>query len=548
MSEDAVPNGPPPRDPLPEPVVKQVKHARFSLVWLVPILAILGGAGLVLRTYLGRGPRIHITFDTAEGLEAGRSEVRYRNVVVGKVTRIDLSPDRLHIDVTAQLTAGAKGLAVDDTRFWVERPRIGIQGVSGISTLVTGAYVNVDIGTSRKSADKFVGLEKPPGVMSHDHGRTFKLTALDAGSLTVHSPVYYRKIEVGLVSDIQLSKDAREVEIQVFINSPYDQFVTDHTVFWNASGIDLSLNAQGLKLDTQSLATVVAGGIAFGVRTPAVSPDLIAKTDQLFPLYDDRVTAMRTPDGESFTAKMRFKSSVRDIAPGTTIDFEGIPIGAVSRVSLDFDPSMHKFYGDVTAEVFPDRLGEAYQSMLAADPAHAAHPGDVWQALVQRGLRAQVRTGNLLTGQIYIAWDLVAHPEPAVFVVEPNVVVVPTETGATDEIQNRVQDIVAKLDQIPFADIANDLRDVSHKAGTLLGTLDAKVAPQAAAVFAEAKQAMTALEDNIASPDSPMQQTARTTLEQIKRAAYSLRTLSDYLARHPESLIRGRDRGTEPSR
>ncbi|HEX7700057.1 MAG TPA: MlaD family protein, partial [Kofleriaceae bacterium] len=205
-------------DELPAPNVHHDKRGRPSAIWIVPIIAILAGATLAVRTYLRAGPTILITFESAEGLEVGKSDVRYKNVPVGKITDIDISEDLQQIVATVQLTRGAANLAVSDTKFWVERPRVGIGGVSGLGTLLSGAYIGVDVGTSTDHADHFTGLEKPPGVTHDQHGKKFHLIAHDAGSLAVRSPVYLRRQQVGSISELALAADGKSVEIEIFID------------------------------------------------------------------------------------------------------------------------------------------------------------------------------------------------------------------------------------------------------------------------------------------------------------------------------------------
>jgi paraquat-inducible protein B len=540
-------------DELPAPNVHHHKRGRPSAIWIVPIIAIAAGVTLGVRTYLRAGPTIHITFESADGLEIGKSDVRFKNVPVGKISDIDITADRQQIVVTVQLTRGASNLAVEDTKFWVERPRIGVGGVSGLSTLLSGAYIGVDVGASKDHSDHFVGLEKPPGFTHDQHGTTFHLIAQDAGSLAVRSPVYLRRQQVGSIAELALSADGKTVEMEVFIDSPYDHDVTDKAVFWNTSGLDVTLDASGLRLDTQSLATVVAGGIAFGYRDS--SPGKPAPEGAKFPLYEDRPHAMAQPDTVSLPLAIRFDEPLRGVAFGTVIDFAGIRVGAVDDVKLGYDHKLGAFYSDVSATVFPERLGAAYRD-LVEEGAHLGKTGpDMLQALVQRGLRAQLRSGNLLTGTMFVA--LVMEPnkkgELPNLTLRDGTWVVPSERGGTDQIQDQVASIVAKIDKIPFDQIGGDVHDAAHAASTLFGHVDRDVVPDAKKLVAQAeiamqalKEGLTAIRDNVAAPDSPIQQSARTTLDELERAAFSLRGLAEYLKLHPETILRGRDSGPEP--
>ncbi|MEO6777050.1 MAG: MlaD family protein [Kofleriaceae bacterium] len=539
-------------DDLPAPNVHQDKRGRPAAIWIVPLIAIAAATALAVRTYLRAGPTIKIVFDSAEGLTVGQSDVRYKNVPVGKVTDIDISDDLAEIVATVELNRGAAKLAVSDTRFWVERPRIGVGGVSGLGTLLNGAYIGVDVGTSKKSADHFIGLEKPPGITRDQHGTRFRLIARDGGSLAVKSPVYLRREQVGSISVIALAADGKSVEIEVFIDSPYDHLVTDQAVFWNASGMDVTLDASGLRLDTQSLATVVAGGIAIGFRDPD-HPGKAAAENSRFALFDDRAHAMATPDREQLALAMRFAQPLRGIDSGTGIDFDGVALGNVDRVRLGYDAKTRAFFSDVDATVYPRRLGAAYDALVAEGARTGTSGPEMLQALVARGLRAQIRSGNLLTGQNFIALVMMPNEAKTQVAMRDGTWIVPTERGGTDMIQDQIASIVAKVDKIPFDAIGGDVHDATRAASTLFGHLDHEVVPdtkklvdQAEVAMEALREGLAALRDNVAAADSPIQQSARTTLEELERAAFSLRGLADYLKHHPETILRGRASGPEP--
>lgn len=541
-------------DDLPAPNVHRHRRGRPAAIWIVPLIAIAAAAALAIRTYLRTGPTIKIKFESAEGLTVGQSDVRYKNVPVGKITDIDISDDLEEIVVTVELNRGFAKLAVEDTKFWVERPRIGVGGVSGLGTLLNGAFIGVDVGLSKTSADHFIGLEKPPGILRDQRGSAFRLIAEDGGSLAIKSPVYMRREQVGSISDIALAADGKSVEIEVFIDSPYDHVITDQAVFWNASGMDVTLDASGLRLDTQSIATVVAGGIAIGFREPDPRhPAKPAKADTKFILYDDRAHAMAVPDKESLPLAMRFQQPLRGIGPTTPIDFDGVVIGNVEHVRLGFDSTTRRFYSDVDAMVYPQRLGDAYDSLVIEGQQLGRSGPEMLQALVARGLRAQVRSGNLLTGQNYITLTILPNQPKAEVAMREGTWVVPTERGGTDMIQDQIANIVAKVDKIPFDAIGGDVHEAAKSASTLLGHLDRDVVPDTKKMVDQAQLAMDALReglaairDNVAAADSPIQQSARTALEELERAAFSLRGLADYLQHHPETILRGRASGPEP--
>jgi paraquat-inducible protein B len=531
---------------LPEPERKPRHRWSVSLIWLVPIAAAVAGLVLVVRTYLEAGPSISISFETAEGLEAGKTEVRYKNVVVGKVRHISLSRDHRQVLARVDLNKDAANLAVEDSRFWVERPRVGINGVSGIETLLSGAYIGVDIGESGEQKTEFTGLEKPPAVTHDMKGKLFMLHTADAGSLAIGSPVYYHRIPVGKVVDSDLDADGRHVTVQVFVDAPSDRLVTENTRFWNASGVDLSLSSSGLKVNTQSLATVIAGGVAF-LPLHEDDPGGSAADKADFHLFPDEAAALAPPDGPAVEILMHFQQTVRGLSTGAQIDFHGISFGTVKSIELQFDKQRKEFYTDVVADVFPDRLGTAMKSMRELEKSSQISASQMWGRMVERGLRAQLRAGNIITGQLYIALEFVKDARPVLFDSSARPLVIPTAPGSMEELQEQLQGIIKKLNEIPFGDIGRNLDATLKNASSLLGQLDKELVPQAKGTLRDAQAALQSLNQSVASPDAPLQQNAQRTLEEVSRAAASFRALADYLEQHPESLVRGKSAAQEPT-
>ncbi len=533
---------------LPEPEIRRPGGLRFSLIWLVPLIAALAGLLLVVRTYLQAGPTIHITFETAEGLETGKTEVRYKDVVIGKVRNIVLTDDGKNVVVTVALVKSAGWVATQDSRFWIVRPRIGIGGVSGINTLISGAYIGVDVGASDDEKKDFTGLEKPPPVTHDQKGRRFTLHTRDAGSLSIGSPVYYRRIAVGQVVDSVLAEDGKSVTVQIFVDAPYDQYVTTSTHFWNAGGVDLSLSSAGLKLNTQSLATVLAGGIAFQSLNEN-EPGPPAAQNAEFELFSEQAAALAPPDGRSIEALLVFRQSTRGLAAGTNVDFQGIVIGSVKTIEPQYDTARKSFYTNVVLELFPERLGPAYRTLaqLEKDQGEAGMPNRMIQRFIDQGLHAQLRSGNLITGQLYIALFFKPGARTLPIPRQTGRLEIPTAPGSLEEIQTKIESIIDKINAIPFDQLGTDLHGTLDSANSLLKRLDHDLAPQAAQVLKDASRTIQSLDQNLASPNSSLQLDTRRTLQQVDRAAASLRALSDYLEQHPESLLRGKPAGAEPA-
>jgi paraquat-inducible protein B len=306
--------------------------------------------------------------------------------------------------------------------------------------------------------------------------------------------------------------------------------------------VDVSLGASGLKVNTESLATVISGGIAF--RAPAGSgKHSPAHEDARFTLFSDEQDAMKPPDGPPVRLTMRFHQSVRGLAVGAPIDFLGIDMGKVTDVSLDFDPKTKRFPADVTAIIYPQRIGKAQKRFV--ERTGNDDPGALLGVLVKHGLRAQLRSANLLTGQLYVAMDFFPKAPKVKFNGETHPLVVPTVPGSFDKLQQQLGDIVDKVHKIPFDDIGLQLDASLKHLNGLLGTFNNELAPEAKSTLEQARKTLGTAGQAL-SGNSPLRQSLGQTLMQLQRAARSMRVLANYLSRHPESLLRGR-RNNDPA-
>jgi paraquat-inducible protein B len=526
---------------LPHPRVEPPRRFRVSLVWLVPLIALAIGASLLVRSVLLIGPRIEIEFLSAESVEPGKTEVRYKEVVIGRVETVQLRDDRKRVVVTVRLDRSAAGVAVKDTEFWVVRPRIGMSGVTGLGTLISGAYIGVDAGTSSEERTQFKGLEAAPLVLRGEPGAVFVLRAADLGSLDVGSPVYYRRTRVGRVVGYTLDADSDQLSIKVFVEAPYQKLVTTATRFWNASGVDVSIGASGLTLNTQSLVSVLAGGLAFEVP-PWTPRGTAAAPGSLFTLASDRTLALAPEAGPPRAVRMVFEQSVRGLAPEATIDFLGVEVGRVRTVTLQFDPTRNRFPVEVTADIFPLRFGSIRRALLNGAPDHPDADPAMLQRLVDHGMRAQLRSGNLLTGQLYVALDFQpAKGRVALSSDAAGVLTLPTAPGP--ELQPQIAEIVGKVNKIPFEQIGRSLQGTLQGAQSTIAQLTPEAQRALAEVqrtFVKAQSTLEALERGVIDPGAPLQRNLEDTLLELQRTSRSLRVLTDYLQRHPESLLRGK--------
>ena len=539
------PHDPDPAAEVPSAVEARPSRIHIHIVWIIPIVAAVVGAWIAVQSWLEAGPEITIRFDTAEGIEPGKTRIRHKSVDIGTVRGVRLSEDNKTVIVTAEMDrASSHGFLVEDTRFWVVRPRIAGGQVSGLGTLLAGSYIGSDPGQSSEERRDFIGLENPPPITSDLPGTQYALRAPELGSLDIGSPIYYRGVLAGRVTSTEVPPGGEHVELGIFVHAPFDRFVNAQTRFWNASGVDLALDASGVKLQTQSLVTLLVGGVSFEMppeqnALPPVAPHT------RFPLWDSRAEAFRERVTEVETFTLRFTQSVRGLAVGAPVDLRGITVGEVRQIDFEFDRKQRRLLTRVEVHLWPERL-RSRNSANGRGEFSTLTPKERVKRLVERGMRGQLRSANLLTGQLFVALDFFPKAAAATVDLAESPPEIPTIPGGLGELQESLANIVAKLEKVPFDAIGQDLRkalatleSTLAKADALMGQLSGEVAPELRATLEQARRSLAAAEHTLAA-DSPVQGNLRETLMEVTRAAESLRSLVDYLERHPEALIRGR--------
>ena len=527
---------------IPEALAEPKKRFSLQLVWLIPIVAAIVGGTLAVKTYLNKGPTITITFKTGEGLEAGKTKIKYKDVEIGLVKDVSIAKDLKSVIATAELKKGVTPYLVEDTSFWVVRPQISGGSVTGLSTLMGGSYIGMDVGTSKQSKQDFKGLETAPVISLDVPGSRFQLHSPDLGSLDIGSPIYFRRIQVGQILSYDLDQDGRGVTFKVFINAPYDKYVKANTRFWHASGIDLVFDANGLKLNTQSLVSILVGGIAFQTLNeegpaPPTDPNFA------FTLFASHDEAMKQADSISFTYMMEFKESVRGLSVGAPVDFRGVVIGEVTAINMELNPRINDLDMMVEVRTYPERIRARQIGSVKND---TKNPRPLIDLLIEKGLRAQLKSGNMLTGQLIVALDFFPNAPKAKVDWATNPPRFPTVPGSLVELQATLMRIVKKLEKLPLDETVADVRQALQSLDTTLKDadkmvkrMDAEVVPEVRAALEDARKTLGAAKQTL-SADAPLQQDLRDALRELSRAAQSLRGLTDYLDRHPESLIRGK--------
>ncbi len=508
----------------------------ISLVWLIPLVAIVIGGWIAFRAISEQGPMVTIEFKSAEGLEP-KTKVAYKDLQVGQVKAITLAEDLSHVIVSAELVPGAENYLTENTRFWVLRPQVSAGRITGLSTLLSGAYLAIDPVREGEPQDHFVGLETPPVVTTSEAGRVFSLRSTELGSIDVGAPVYYRQIQVGEVASFEMDPSGQFITTQVFIRHPHDARIKSNTRFWNASGIDLTIDAQGIRVRAASLISMLIGGIEFDAPDPT-DPGVEVDEDTEFVLFKSQ----RDSEQPIYTIRTRyllhFPHSVQGLVPGSPVVFRGIRIGRVVEVKLELDASNYEIRVPVVIEIEPQRI-----EISSSDGFDAQ--GRI-ERLVANGLRAQLGRGNLLTGGLQVEFDV--HPEavPDRILLGGRYPELPTIPAPLEEITATVSSVLAKIERMPLDEIGDnlrgslaELREVLREANVLASGFNENVMPSLAGTLERLDTTVGSL-DRMLGEDAPLPIELRKALEDVGHAARSVRVLADYLEQHPEALIRGK--------
>jgi len=550
-------------DEIPEPLT--TRERGISLVWLVPLVALLIGGWIAWKSWSERGPTVVIAFENADGIEAGKTRLRHKNVELGRVEALNLGQDPNLVEVTVAMNDGGERFLNANTRFWIVRPRVGLGEVSGLSTLVSGVYIGMEPGRGDPDPSRrFRGLEEPPVVAINAPGSYFRLSARQLGSIGPKSPVYFRRIKVGEVVESHLAADGAAVEVRVFVHAPYHQLVYANSRFWHASGMEASLAADGIRLRTESVESLLAGGIAFGLFDYE-EPAEPAGGEAVFQLYDNQTLAREGRYTRRDPYLLYFDTSVRGLSEGAPVEFLGIRLGRVRSVDFEFDPRGPSFRIPVVIEIEPERLASG-----APPDQESAHR--ILQQLVEKGLRARLKPGNLLTGQLYVALEVKADAPPAQVDFSGPYPSIPTLPSDIEEITQRVITLLARIESLPLESIAANLdgllqdsratlhgTEVADTMKGVRGTLNALdgllrttrgevvgVGDRLRATLAQADLTLQRAETTLASAqrtfgeESSLHYESLNALTELSGAAHSVRQLVEYLQRDPNALLLGR--------
>ena len=538
----------PEQEPGDRGVEARVRPRRwFVWVWIVPIAA----AGIVLwltwRAWADRGPEITIEFKAAEGLQAGQTKIQHRDVDVGTVESLELTKDMSRVIVHARMTRRAAPFLNELTRFYIVIPRVGVGGISGLSTIVSGSYIEMLPGSDGQSQRHFVALDEPPILPPDTRGRSFTLRTPDLGSLTQGSQITYHGVAVGEVEGYILATDGSHVTVTAFVRAPWDDLVHPETRFWNAGGVDLSVGAQGVRVRANSWQQLLSGGIAFETPTTVLTnPASPAGSD--FQLYENRQHALRVSRGPEILYAAEFQGNQRGLEPGTSVELQGEEVGEVEEVHLRYDEHHHTLVTRVAFGVDPDRVN-------IEDMPHPAGVerrdlvGGWLKTLVEHGTRAQVMSASFITGQKLVALDPTPNAPPAkIEKVAQSLVFPTTSSGDLTEILADLRGVLQNLDRATAGPQLGHALQELDKTLTRLDDITRDVGPDIKGLVKSLRDTADAAQGTLSTVQSmmggngsnPSNTDLPKLMQELENAARSVRVLADYLDRHPEALLRGR--------
>ena len=542
-SEQPRPSAPDQRPP-PAPVTKP-RRRFLSPIWIIPLVAALLGLWLVVKYYSSKGPSIEVTFETAEGIIAGKTPILCRSVNIGTVSGVKLSDDLKQVVVTIDMTSDATRLLVNDTQIWVVRARYSSAGVSGLNTIVSGNYIELQPGQHKETRRKYVGLENPPVTPPGVPGLRIRLVADTAGSLGPGASIIYKGIDVGKIETRTFHPAEGNVEFTAFINGEYGNLVDRNTRFWNYSGIDVKVGADGFKIRTGTLTSILAGGVTFSepeMRHPKGQHLPDNTPFHLFASFDD---ANKVTDvNPTVPYLLLFTGSVRGLTVDAPVEFRGIRVGTVMGVSFKYLPA------DPARRV---------PVLIKLDPTALLNvPGDDYDVArtriaesVERGLRATLKTGNLLTAQLYVDLDFQKEATPDKIAEVEGYDVMPTVASGLGELQEKLNGILDKVQALPLEKTVASVNDalVSLKA-TLGSVTDFVGSKETQALPADLRKNLAELQKTLAgyNGQSAFYQNVSGVLQQLTETLRSLKTLTGTLERSPNSIIFGKPGNPEPPR
>ncbi len=531
-----------------------VPQKKWSSVWLIPMIALAIGLWMLFQYINNTGPEITLKLPTAEGIEEGKTPIKALNVTVGVISKVTLSKNYDHIIARAQMNKDATRMLRDDTLFWVVKPRIGAGGVSGLDTLLSGVYIELQPGSSKVKRRQYIVLDLPPVSPPNAEGLRLVLTHKEAEKLGVGDPVLFEGFTVGRVEKASYDIDQRKAHYQLFIFAPYDRLVTSDSYFWPNSGLKMKLNTEGIEVKVNSLESLFKGGVTFSSFTGNTAKGKPADQMQHFRLFDDLSQVKEGMYDEYLEFVMLFDESIRGLKPKAPVEYRGLRIGTVEKVPLRTQTEIRRLDSHRIPVLVRIELGRVFDHITSDDMSSLkASMGSEFK----RGMRATLKTGNLVTGALYIDTDYYADQKLPSIVEVDGYPVFPTKKGGFAEVQKQVTDLLQKLNGLPLDETLNSLNQTLASSTATLKSFD-KTAKNINNLLAnqntqslpanlhQTLQQLQATLDGI-NPDSNMYRNLESTLKEVEQVMIDFKPMLRQLNQKPDSLIFGDGKSNDPT-
>ncbi|EDY82428.1 mce related protein [Verrucomicrobiia bacterium DG1235] len=532
------------------------KQRRVSSIWIIPGVALMLGGWMLFDAILRADPVVEIRFETAEGIEAGRTKVKTRNIEIGLVEEVRLSEDFSEVIVSARIDRESAGLLKEDTQFWVMRPRIGIGGISGVGTLLSGAFVVLEPGSASAKRREFKGLDAQPTTPASAEGVRLSVFSEDSGSVNLGDPILYRGRRVGQVDAAEFELENDRFRYDIFVKAPYDSLVTAPTRFWKASAIQLQADANGFAINADSLGSVLAGGIAFDLPGGA-RPGAVVGDGARFQLFGSKGDIDQFPHQYYAEYLLFFNDSVRGLKVGAPVEYRGIEVGHVEDVSFSYFKGREFFGADEVPVPALVRIYPGHFQLEDTEDGLARMRGLVTQH-ASKGLRAALQRGNLLTGNLFVSMDFFPESEAYVFGagVDWGYEVFPTHSVGLEQIERRILGILDTVDRLPLEDLTSEVREAIAHARTmfdnskgLIENLDTIFSSDETQALPEGLErtlaAVEAAMEGVA-PDSGVYRELETSFRKLNAALSDLQRLAQKLERRPNAILFSQPAESDP--
>ncbi len=533
------------QNPVPARVHKN--KTSISIVWLVPLIALIAGSWLLMKSIRNTGPEVTLLMASADGIEVNNTVIKVLSVEVGRVTKIRLREDRKGVEVSAQLNADARDLIRKDTQFWVVKPRIDQSGITGLNTLVSGSYIAFTPGSGEEKADTFIVSDLPPIAAIGQTGLRLKLIGKNSKMIAPGSPVMYEDFIVGQVESAEFNPNKQIVEYNIFVQSPNHELINKGSQFWLESGIKISTGGSGINIDSPPLSALLSGAIAFS--SPQAQAGEHAVNDEQFTLYNSRNEINDLPGDRSIYYTAFFNGSIGGLVAGSPVEYKGIKVGSVADAPyFERNDSLKLFQNGwipVRIRIEPDQME------INAERQSREHWQNQFQIALNKGLNATISSNNLITGSKMI--DLSDAPNNGKplkpFSVYAGYTVIPTRAGGLDNLQAQLGDLLAKLNKLPLEKTVGELngslaelKATLNSANRLLGAQKTQQIPQELnKTLAELRQTLQGV-----SPQSPLYGDIQSTLQSIDQTLREAKPVLNTLKEQPNALIFNRSQ-TDPT-